>query len=239
MEVIPAIDLRGGKCVRLWQGDYARETVYSDDPVAVAVRWRDAGAKRLHLVDLDGAAEGRLCNADVIGEIARRIGIPVEVGGGIRLLETIEHLETLGVARMILGTVAVEDPDLVGKACQRFGERIMVSIDARDGYVRGRGWKEAGTLTVDEVVGRMASQGVKRFVHTDITRDGTLTEPNFAEIERLKNLTSIPVIAAGGIATIEHLEKLASLDIEGAIVGRAIYTGDIDLKEALERIPQH
>ncbi len=233
MEIIPAIDLRGGKCVRLYQGDYSKETVFSDDPVSMAFRWRDAGARRLHLVDLDGAAEGKLCNAAVIGEIAKKAEIPVEIGGGIRLIETMEHLLELGVDRMILGTVAVEDPELVKEACLRFGEKIIVSIDAKDGYVRGRGWKEAGSLKIEEVIRQMESRGVKRFVFTDISRDGTLTEPNFAEIARFKSLTQIPVIAAGGIASVEHLKKLAETGVEGAITGRAIYTGDIDLKEAL------
>ncbi len=233
MEIIPAIDLRGGKCVRLYQGDYSQETVFSDDPVSMAFRWRDAGAGRLHLVDLDGAAAGKLCNASVIGEIVRQVQLPVQTGGGIRSIETMENLLELGVARMILGTVALEEPELVKEACLRFGEKIVVSIDARDGYVRGRGWIEEGKLTIEEVIRQMESNGVKRFIFTDISRDGTLTEPNFAEIARFKSLTRIPVIAAGGIASVEHLRKLAKTGVEGAIVGRAIYTGDIDLKEAL------
>ncbi len=233
MEIIPAIDLRGGKCVRLYQGDYSKETVFSDDPVAMALRWQEAGAGRLHLVDLDGAAEGQLGNASVIGEIANKVEIPVEIGGGIRLIETMERLLEIGVDRMILGTVAVEEPDLVKEACLRFGEKIIVSIDAKDGYVRGRGWVEEGSLTIEEVIRQMESKGVKRFIFTDISRDGTLTEPNFAEIERFLSLTKIPVIAAGGIASVEHLQKLAKIGVEGAITGRAIYTGDIDLKKAL------
>ncbi len=236
MEIIPAVDLRGGKCVRLYQGDYSQETVFSDDPVSMALRWQEAGARRLHLVDLDGAAEGKLCNASVIGRIARSVQIPIEIGGGIRLIETMEHLLGLGVDRMILGTVALEDPDLVREACARFGEGIVVSIDARDGYVKGHGWTDEGKLTIEEVIRQMESAGVKRFIFTDITRDGTLTEPNFEEIERFKSLTDIPVIAAGGIASTDHLKRLAVLGIEGAIVGRAIYTGDVDLKEALATI---
>ncbi|MDY6911436.1 MAG: 1-(5-phosphoribosyl)-5-[(5-phosphoribosylamino)methylideneamino]imidazole-4-carboxamide isomerase [Chloroflexota bacterium] len=236
MEIIPAIDLRGGKCVRLYQGDYSQETIFSDDPVSMAVRWQEAGAKRLHMVDLDGAAEGKLCNAAAISEIARTVSIPVQIGGGIRLMETMEHLLDLGVDRMILGTVALEDSGLVKRACLRFGEHIIVSIDAKDGYVRGRGWKEAGTLTIDTVIRQMESLGVKRFIYTDISRDGTLTEPNFEQIEKLKAQTSIPIIAAGGIASIQHLKRLAALGIEGAITGRAIYTGNIDLKEAFSSI---
>ncbi len=236
MEIIPAIDLRNGKCVRLYQGDYSQETIFSDDPVSMAQRWESAGAKRLHLVDLDGAAEGKLGNATVIGKIAGKVQIPVQIGGGIRLIETMEHLIDLGIDRMILGTVALEEPELVKEACLKFGDKIIVSIDAKDGYVRGRGWKEEGTLKVEEVISQMDSQGVKRFVYTDIARDGTLTEPNFEEIQKFKEFTRIPVIAAGGIASIDHLKKLAELGVEGAIVGRAIYTGNIDLKEALGAI---
>lgn len=236
MEIIPAIDLRGGKCVRLYQGDYSQETVFSDDPVSMALRWESTGAKRLHLVDLDGAAEGKLCNADVIGEIAKRVKIPVQTGGGIRLIETMEHLLNLGIDRMILGTVALEEPDLVTEACLKFKEHIIVSIDAKDGYVRGRGWKEEGRLRIEEVISQMESRGVMRFIYTDISRDGTLTEPNYEEIEKFLACTRIPVIAAGGIASIDHLKKLSEIGVEGAITGRAIYTGNIDLKEAFATI---
>jgi len=238
MEIIPAIDLRNGKCVRLYQGDYGQETVFSDDPVSMALRWQEAGAARLHVVDLDGAVEGRQANASVLAEIVKNLGIPVQTGGGIRLIETMESLERMGLARMILGTVALEDPGLVSEACRRFGDKIVVSIDARDGYVRGQGWQEAGRLTVETVVREMESCGVSRFVYTDISRDGTLTEPNFAEIGRFLSLTSRPVIAAGGVASVDHLRKLREIGVEGAIVGRAIYTGDVDLGEALAAMQQ-
>lgn len=236
MEIIPAIDLRGGKCVRLYQGDYSQETIFSDDPVSMALRWEKAGASRLHLVDLDGAAAGKLCNAGVIGEIASRVHVPVQIGGGIRFIETIHHLQELGIARMILGTVALEEPDLVQEACDKFGEKIIVSIDAKDGYVRGRGWKEEGSLRIEEVISQMESRGVKRFIYTDISRDGTLTEPNYDGIRNFMQTTQIPLIAAGGIASIDHLKKLAEIGVEGAITGRAIYAGNIDLKEALEAV---
>lgn len=236
MEIIPAVDLRGGKCVRLYQGDYSKETVFSDDPVSMALRWQEAGARRLHVVDLDGAAEGRLCNASIIQNIVRNVDIPIEVGGGIRLIETMEHLTEIGVDRMILGTIALEAPDLVNEACRRFNDRIIVSIDAKGGYVRGRGWVEEGSIPIDEAIRKMESSGVKRFIFTDISRDGTLTEPNFAEIERFLSLTDRSVIAAGGIASIRHLERLAAIGVEGAITGRAIYTGDIDLEEALSSV---
>jgi phosphoribosylformimino-5-aminoimidazole carboxamide ribotide isomerase len=238
MEIIPAIDLRNGKCVRLYQGDYSRETVFSEAPVAVALRWQGAGAKRLHLVDLDGAAAGEMCNAPVIERIARRIQIPVQVGGGIRQIETIDHLLDSGVSRAILGTAAIEDPGLVEEASHRFGERIIVSIDAREGFVRGHGWKEGGRLTVNEVIDEMVRRGVKRFIYTDIARDGMLSGPNFEEIARVIARAQAPVIVAGGIASVEHLKRLAKLGAEGAIIGRAIYTGDIDLAEALTAIKE-
>jgi phosphoribosylformimino-5-aminoimidazole carboxamide ribotide isomerase len=233
MEIIPAIDLRNGKCVRLYQGDYSNETVFSADPLSMAIRWKGAGATRLHLVDLDGAAEGRLLNTSVIEEIARRVKIPVQVGGGIRQIEAMEQLLSSGVKRVILGTIAIEDPDLVKAACRKFGDGVIVSLDVKDGYIRGRGWKEEGSITIGELIWQMESRGVKRFIYTDIARDGTLTEPNFEGIAEVMAQAHVPIIAAGGISSIEHLKKLADLKVEGAIVGRAIYTGDIDLKEAI------
>lgn len=236
MEIIPAVDLRQGKCVRLYQGDYSAETVFSEDPVAMALYWQGMGSERLHIVDLDGASEGKPCNASVVEGIARHVGIPIQVGGGIRTIETISCFLGSGIQRVILGTVAIEKPDLVKEACYRFGDRIVVSIDARNGYVKGHGWKEGSALTISEAVQRMESCGVRRFIYTDISRDGTLAEPNFDEIRSFKSKTVVPVIAAGGITSIEHFRKLSEMGLEGAIVGRAIYTGDIDLKEALANI---
>ena len=234
MEVIPAIDLRGGKCVRLYQGDYSRETVFSDDPVEVARRWQELGAGRLHIVGLDGAAEGGLCHAALVGDIARSVGISLQLGGGIRTIEAIEQVLGLGVERAILGTAAIDDHALVAMACHRFGERIVVSIDARDGYVSTHGWQVKSRVTSVELAEQMAALGVRRFVYTDISRDGTLMEPNFDSIAELLQKTDLPVIASGGISTLAHIRKLAELGVEGAIVGRALYTGDIDLKQALE-----
>jgi len=233
MEIIPAIDLRNGKCVRLYQGDYEKETVFSDDPASVALRWQSEGAKRLHLVDLDGAAKGELCNLDAIEKIAAAVEIPVQVGGGVRSLETIEQLLKLGVGRAILGTVAVEDPDLAEEACQRFGEQIVISIDARDGQAATRGWLQQSTVTAGELAASMVGLGARRFIYTDISRDGTLTSPNFEAVADFLSQVGVPVIAAGGISAVEHLTKLAVMGAEGAIVGRAIYTGDINLKNAL------
>jgi phosphoribosylformimino-5-aminoimidazole carboxamide ribotide isomerase len=239
MEVIPAIDLKGGKCVRLYQGDYSQETVFSQDPVGMALHWQSLGAPRLHIVDLDGAAKGELCHAPLVTEMARSVKIPLQLGGGIRRLDVIEQVLGSGVARAILGTVAIEDLALVERACQGFGDRVIVSIDARDGFVATHGWKEKTKIAASELVEKMASLGVKRFIYTDIARDGTLTEPNFDAIADLVGKTSLPIIAAGGVSSLEHLKKLAGLGVEGAIIGRALYTGDLDLREALAVAGSH
>ncbi len=236
MEIIPAIDLRQGKCVRLYQGDYGQETVFSEDPIGVARHWQSLGARRLHIVDLDGASKGELCHASLVEEMARSVKIPLQLGGGLRRLEAVEQVLKFGVERAILGTAAIEDVALIREACQRFGEAVIVSIDARDGFVATHGWRERTTITAIELVESMASLGVKRFIYTDIARDGTLTEPNFGAIADLLGKTSLPIIASGGISSLKHLKRLAQLGVEGAIVGRALYTGDIDLKEALEAL---
>jgi phosphoribosylformimino-5-aminoimidazole carboxamide ribotide isomerase len=236
MEIIPAIDLRGGKCVRLYQGDYKQETVFSEDPVDTAKHWQSLGAKRLHIVDLDGAAKGEICHFSVISSIAEAVSIPVEVGGGIRNIESIEKLLGAGVDRVILGTAAIENRGMVKEACQRLGERIIAGVDARDGYVATRGWIKSSKMTAVELIKDMKAAGIPRVIYTDISRDGTLTEPNFAAIEDLLATVDVKIIAAGGISSIEHLNRLADIGIEGAIVGRAIYTGHIDLKKALDSI---
>jgi phosphoribosylformimino-5-aminoimidazole carboxamide ribotide isomerase len=234
MDIIPAIDIRGGRCVRLYQGDYAKETVFSDDPVAVALRWQRQGARWLHLVDLDGAAKGEVVNFPTIANIVRGVDIAAEVGGGIRDEDTVSRLLNLGVKRVILGTVAVEKPEMVAELCQKFGEAIAVGIDARDGYVAKRGWLEDTDIDALVLARKMASLGVSRIIYTDIKRDGTLTEPDFEAIGRMVKGVNIPVIAAGGISRLEHLERLKELGVAGAIIGRALYTGDIDLRQALK-----
>ncbi len=233
MEIIPAIDLRGGKCVRLYQGDYSQETVFSDDPVGMARHWSSLGAPRLHLVDLDGAATGKLCHLPVIGEIAAAINIPVQVGGGIRQMESIAKLLDAGVERVILGTVAVANPEMIREACHRFGDAVIVGIDTRDGYVAVHGWQRGTTITASELIQQMTALGARRFIYTDILRDGTLTQPNFEAIAELTSKTSLPIIASGGVTSISDLTRLSQLGVEGAIVGKALYTGDIKLGEAL------
>jgi phosphoribosylformimino-5-aminoimidazole carboxamide ribotide isomerase len=236
IEIIPAIDLRDGKCVRLYQGNYNEETVFSDDPLDVALKWQSMGVPRLHIVDLDGAAAGEIRNREIIRNIAKAILVPVQLGGGIRDLETIKMLLKDGIERVILGTAAVEDPGLVIKACENFRESIAISIDAREGIVATHGWVKSTNQTAVALAKTMAQVGVERFIYTDINRDGTLTEPNFSAIAEMIEATGRPVIAAGGIATLNHLKMLKKLGAEGAIVGKAIYTGDINLKQALAEI---
>lgn len=237
MQVIPAIDLRGGKCVRLYQGDYAQETVYSDDPIKTALRWVDMGATRLHIVDLDGARDGSPANLAAVERIASSVDVPLHLGGGIRDRHIARAAIDAGVSRIMLGTAAVEDADLIRNLLREFGaESIIVSVDAKDGKVALRGWTEGTSALATELVSDMAALGVKRFLYTDISRDGTLTEPNFDGVSALVNQDDIHIIAAGGIASIAHLEQLAEIGAEAAIVGRAIYTGDIDLQAAIATV---
>jgi phosphoribosylformimino-5-aminoimidazole carboxamide ribotide isomerase len=233
MEIIPAVDIRGGRCVRLYQGDYNQETVFDDDPVTAALTWYSQGARWLHIVDLDGAVAGEPQNMEVVEEIIKESGLLVELGGGIRQEEVAERLLQQGVSRIILGTAAIENRELVKKLCQQFGETIAVSLDARDGKIATHGWQKDTVFEVLQLSREMADDGVRRFIYTDIKRDGTLTEPNFDMITKLLAEANVPIIVAGGVSRLEHLEKLKKLGVEGAIIGRALYTGDIDLGEAI------
>ena len=234
MEVIPSIDLKSGRCVRLYQGDYQRETVYSDDPLAVAQGWQDQGAPRLHLVDLDGAAAGTLVNLDVISNILHRLTIPVQVGGGIRDQQTAERLLAGGAHRVVIGTAAVQDPGLVRQLCREYGSnRVVVAVDAREGQVAIRGWTENTSVSTLDLANQMSLLGVTRLLYTDIHRDGTLTEPNFAANARLVKETGLAVLASGGIASVEHIRGLAQTGVEGVVVGSALYTGAMSLTDAL------
>jgi phosphoribosylformimino-5-aminoimidazole carboxamide ribotide isomerase len=208
--------------------------VFSDDPLDVALKWQSMGAPRLHVVDLDGAASGEIGNLEIIRNIAEAMLIPVQLGGGIRRMETIETLLKIGIDRVILGTAAVEDQQLVTDACRRYQQSIIVAIDARNGIAATRGWVKETDLTAVKLAADMARRGVRRFIYTDIERDGTLTEPNFTAISGFIDEIKLPVIAAGGITSLDHLTVLQKLGAEGAIIGKALYTGDIDLKEALE-----
>ena len=236
MEIIPAVDIKGGKCVRLYQGNFQRETVFSNDPVAMALQWQDQGAQRLHVVDLDGAASGQLHHEPIIEDMITKIGIPLQLGGGIRTLEAIEEVLSLGVERVVLGTAAVEDPFMLEEACEQFDEAIVVGVDARKGFVATQGWTQSSDITATDFVDWMTGFGVRRFIYTDIARDGTLTEPNFDDISTLLSKITVPLIVSGGVSSVEHLKRLKEMGVEGAIVGRALYTGDLDLKEALAAV---
>lgn len=191
------------------------------------------GATRLHVVDLDGAVQGQLVNLDIIRQIATAVHIPVQVGGGIRTMETVKELLKIGVARVVLSTIAVEEPQVVAEVCRSFSESVIVSIDTREGCVATHGWQLDTRLTAIDFAQSMARLGVKRFIYTDISRDGTLTEPNFSAFAELINAIKLPVTASGGIASLTHITMLKQLGAEAAIIGRALYTGDINLKEAL------
>jgi phosphoribosylformimino-5-aminoimidazole carboxamide ribotide isomerase len=234
MLIIPAIDLKDGKCVRLYQGDYDQVTVFADDPAEVAQRWRDEGATYLHLVDLDAAKAGHPVNLAVIERIIVAGGLPVEVGGGIRDEATINQMLELGVDRVILGTAAVKDPVQIGHLCERYGERIVIGIDARHGLVAFDGWTETSLITAHQLAIQLAHHGATRFIYTDISRDGTLTEPNYEAFIEFKEAAERPVIASGGISKLEHIQKLEELGAEGVIVGKALYTGDLKLADILQ-----
>jgi phosphoribosylformimino-5-aminoimidazole carboxamide ribotide isomerase len=229
MLIIPAIDLRAGRCVRLLRGDFARETIYADDPVAVARRWRQAGAELVHVVDLDGAREGRPLQLDIVQKIAEVA--PVELGGGVRALADVERVMEAGVERVVLGTAAL-DRKLIAAAATLYGSRLLVALDTRDGLVLVRGWVEKSRWTMLDLARELMAAGVQRFLHTDVERDGTLTTPNYASLEALIAL-GLPVIASGGVASLEHIERLKDIGAEAAIVGRALYEGTIDLAEAM------
>ena len=237
MEVIPAIDLRSGKCVRLYQGDYRRETVYSDDPVEVARRWTAFGATRLHVVDLDGARSGSPANLGVVQRITGSVDVRVQFGGGVRTVDVAAAVIALGVDRVIVGTAAVERPDVVKAMCERVEPgALVVSVDARDGYVAVDGWTRDSRVLASELVRKGEKMGIQRFIYTDISRDGTLTEPNFSVIKSLAAQTRSKLIVAGGVSTIGHLVQLAEMDIEAVVVGKALYTGDLDLPESLDAV---
>ncbi len=239
MEVIPAIDLLDGKCVRLYQGDYDRVRTFNENPVEVARNWVEQGATRLHVVDLDGAKQGKSVNLAAIEAIVRAIDIPVQVGGGLRDRSSVAQLLGLGVQRIILGTVAVEQPELVTELCQEFPQQIVVGIDARNGKVATRGWLETSEVAATELAQRMAKQGAAAIIYTDIHRDGTLKGPNMEALKELTKAIDIPVIASGGVSSLTDLLSLLALEplgVTGAIVGRAIYTGDVNLKEAVQAV---
>jgi phosphoribosylformimino-5-aminoimidazole carboxamide ribotide isomerase len=236
MNIYPAIDIKEGKCVRLIQGDMDKVTVYDEVPARAAVKWQEMGATCLHVVDLDGAVNGKLCNTKTVEEIIKSINIPVQLGGGIRDMDTIEALLDIGVEKVILGTAALKSPDLVRQAVGRYPGNIVIGIDARDGYVAVEGWQKTSSVKALNLAKKMESLGVKTVVFTDIWRDGMLQGPNFSGIAEIIENTSLEVIASGGISRMEHLLKLKKMGASGAIVGKALYTGDISLGESISAL---
>jgi phosphoribosylformimino-5-aminoimidazole carboxamide ribotide isomerase len=233
MEIIPAIDIKDGRCVRLYQGDFAQMTVYADDPVAVARQWQAQGASRIHVVDLDGARTGRPQNVDAVLAITQAVQIPVQLGGGLRREEDIAAALALGVERVIIGTAAIVETELVARLLERFGERIIIGIDARNGMVATDGWTVTSTIAATDLAGQMVALGARRFIYTDISRDGSLSGPNFTALAELVKPDGPAIIASGGIANLDHIRQLAQIGVEGVIIGKALYTGAIYLPEAI------
>ncbi|PRR82324.1 1-(5-phosphoribosyl)-5-[(5-phosphoribosylamino)methylideneamino]imidazole-4-carboxamide isomerase [Clostridium vincentii] len=234
MIIIPAIDIIDGKPVRLYQGDYNKKEIVAEDILETAKSFQDLGAEYLHLVDLDGAKKGELVNGDIIIKVAKTLDIPVEVGGGIRNFETIEYLINNGVSRVILGTSAMEDEELVKKAVASFGEKIAVGIDCKDGYAYGRGWLEGSSLYYIDFAKKLKELGITNVIVTDITKDGTLQGPNVEMLKNLKDEVDIKITASGGIRDIENIQELKDMGLYGAITGKAIYADTLSLEEAIK-----
>ncbi|MGI5883319.1 MAG: 1-(5-phosphoribosyl)-5-[(5-phosphoribosylamino)methylideneamino]imidazole-4-carboxamide isomerase [Dethiobacteria bacterium] len=239
MDIIPAIDLHGGKCVRLLRGERSKETVYSDNPAEMARKWQSLGAARLHMVDLDGAFAGKRVNAAAISDVVSALSIPVQLGGGIRDREIAQSTLDLGVSKIILGTAAIRKPELIRELVEAFGKRILVGIDAREGMVAVEGWTESSTSRAVDLALQMQEFGVSEIIYTDIARDGTLEGPNLTALQEMAGFLSIPLIASGGVSSLDDLKRLRELEhlgISGVIVGQALYTGKFGLEEAIEVI---
>ncbi len=235
MKIIPAIDIRGGKCVRLYQGDFSQETVFADDPEEVAVRWQEEGAEMLHVVDLDGAREGRPINTALVARICRAVGVPVQVGGGMRSLDAVAATLDAGASRVVLGTLALEVPDMLHEVVARWESRIAVSLDAREGLLTIHGWQDSSQMEATVAAATLVSQGISCLIYTDIARDGTLEGPNFAGICAIQQAAKqeAEIIASGGVGKLGDLLRLQASGVGGAIVGKALYTGNIELCAAI------
>lgn len=234
MYIIPAIDIKDGNCVRLKKGDYKTAHKVAEDPYITAKSFKDAGARYLHIVDLDGAKDGKMQNAELICDIAKVSGMIVDVGGGIRNLDAIEYYLNNGVSQVVLGSVAVKNPQIVIDAVRNFGNKIIVGIDAMDGIVKSEGWIDGSDIYYTELAKRMEDVGVEKFIFTDINRDGMLTGPNLVQLEVLRNTVSADIIASGGVSDITDIKDLMGLNIFGAICGKSIYEGTLNLPQALK-----
>lgn len=234
MIIFPAIDILNGKCVRLIQGDYNKEVIYDDSPVDMAKQWEAKGAEFIHIVDLDGAKTGKSINEQIIIDIAKAVTVPIQVGGGIRSMETVKTYLDSGVNRVIVGTAAIEDEAFLREAVERYAERIVVSLDAKDGYVATEGWTDTSNVRALDIVKDLEKLGVKTIVYTDIAKDGMLQGPNLEEQGTMNEATAIDVIASGGVTTREDVDNLKALNMYGAIVGKALYDGKITFEELIK-----
>jgi phosphoribosylformimino-5-aminoimidazole carboxamide ribotide isomerase len=238
MQIWPAIDLRGGKCVRLAQGDYARETVYGDDPAGMARQWVGQGARCLHLVDLDGARDGSRANFEAVRQIVTAVDVPCELGGGIRDEQTIADYVQLGLARLVVGTRALKDPEWFRTMCARFPRRLALGIDAKNGLVATDGWLETSTTSALELAGQLADENVAALIYTDIAKDGMLAGPNVPAMTEMKKSVTVPVIASGGVTTAADVLALTRAGLDGCIIGRALYEGTLTLADALAAVEE-
>lgn len=236
MRLYPAIDIIGGQCVRLVQGDYSQKTTFAENPVEVALRWQEEGGEFLHIVDLDGAKSGGMNNFETISRIADTLSIPIEVGGGIRDMHAVEKMLQAGAARVILGTSALRDAEFVKNAVKAFGEKIVVGIDAKDGKVAVSGWEEVSSKSALDFAKEMEQCGVQTLIYTDIATDGMLKGPNLTAMREMAAHVAVDVVASGGVSSVADLQALKETGVEGAIIGKALYTGAVRLKDAIEKI---
>ncbi|MCH5211796.1 MAG: 1-(5-phosphoribosyl)-5-[(5-phosphoribosylamino)methylideneamino]imidazole-4-carboxamide isomerase [Oscillospiraceae bacterium] len=234
MRIYPAIDIKDGQCVRLLKGRFDKITVYGNDPAEMAKKWESLGGEFIHVVDLDGALKGHGVNAEAIKRICESVSVPVQTGGGIRTMQDIEDKLACGISRVIIGTKAVSNPEFVREAVEKYGDKIVIGIDAKDGMVAIEGWEKTSEFGAVEFAKKIADMGVKTIVYTDIATDGTLAGPNVAAMKEMVENVNIDVIASGGIGNIEHIKSLVPVGVEGVITGRALYTGDLDLTEAIK-----
>lgn len=236
MRIYPAIDIKDGNCVRLLQGRFSDLTVYGDNPTEMAKKWESLGGEYIHVVDLDGALKGQGVNAKVIKSICKHVNVPVQTGGGIRTMEDIENKLACGISRVIIGTKAVRDADFVKRAVDKYGDKIVIGIDAKNSMVAIEGWEEVSEFKAVDFAKKMESIGVKTIVYTDIATDGTLQGPNLDAMAEMAKETNLDVIASGGVGSPEHIKALVPTGVEGVIVGRALYTGNVDLAEAIKAV---
>ena len=236
MRIYPAIDIKDGQCVRLLQGRFSDVTVYGNDPSEMAKRWESEGGEFIHVVDLDGALKGAGVNAEAVRKICESVNVPVQTGGGIRSMEDIEARLSCGINRVIIGTKAVSDSEFVKRAVDKYGEKIVIGIDAKDGMVAVEGWEKTSDFTAVEFAKKMVNIGVKTIVYTDIATDGTLKGPNVKAMEEMASSVNADIIASGGVGSIEHIKALVPTGVEGVIVGRALYTGAVELSEAIKAV---